>query len=176
LAILFLVIGIIITILAGNSIDTLANENCAFCDERILQYQQFYEDDLVIVLYTHKPILPGHSLIIPKRHVKRFEMLSEEEIAQIGRVIKKVDQAAKKVFKTSSYLLLQKNGLEVGQTVPHVHFHYIPRKKGDDSTLKFFAKMYLANIKNPIPTEDMKIIVAEMKEMMETSPKESIPN
>ncbi len=39
---------------------------CVFCDVSILNNQKFYEDDLVIALYTHKPILPGHSLIIPK--------------------------------------------------------------------------------------------------------------
>lgn len=86
--------------------------------------QAFYKNDLVLALYSHKPIYPGHCLIIPKRHVERFEMLSEEEITEIGRVIKKVNQAVEKVFQTSSYLLLQKNGREVGQT-PHVHVHYI---------------------------------------------------
>jgi diadenosine tetraphosphate (Ap4A) HIT family hydrolase len=62
---------------------------CAFCNPAILDYQQFYEDDLVIALYTHKPVMPGHCLIIPKRHVERFEMLSDEESLQIFRVIKK---------------------------------------------------------------------------------------
>ena len=81
------------------------DESCAFCDEDVLNRQKFYEDDLVLALYTHKPILQGHCLIIPKRHVERFEMLTDEEITQIGRVIKKVNLAASEVFKTSFYLL-----------------------------------------------------------------------
>lgn len=142
------------------------DEACAFCDPAVLKRQTFYEDDLVIALYTHKPIYPGHSLIIPKRHVERFEGLTDAEITQIGRVIKKVNQAVMKVFGTSSYLLLQKNGAEVGQTVPHVHFHYVPRKAGDDSTIQFLANMYIANLKPPISQDEMRDVVDKLKKEM----------
>ncbi len=143
------------------------NESCAFCDQTILNNQKFYEDDLVLALYTHKPILPGHCLIIPKRHVERFEKLTDSEISEIGQVIKKVNKAVIKVFETSSYLLLQKNGVEVGQTVPHVHFHYIPRKQGDTSTLGFILKMYLANAKNPISQNSMEETVEKLKDAIQ---------
>jgi diadenosine tetraphosphate (Ap4A) HIT family hydrolase len=75
--------------------------------------------------------------------------------------------AAQKVFGTSSYLLLQKNGYEVGQTVPHVHFHYIPRKAGDSSTLVFLFKMFLANAKSPISPEEMENVTTQLKMAME---------
>ena len=139
---------------------------CAFCDPKIINSQKFYEDDLVLALYTHKPIFPGHCLIIPKRHVQRFEALSEDEITQIGKVIKKVNLAISGIFKTSAYLLLQKNGQEVGQTVPHVHFHYIPRQAGDDSSLTFLTKMYIANTKKPISTQEMKEVTDKLKKAM----------
>lgn len=145
----------------------LANDDCPFCDPKILDDQKFYEDELVVALYTHKPIFPGHVLIIPKNHAERFEMLSEAEITQIGRVIKKVNKAVEKVFGTSSYLLLQKNGKEVGQSVPHVHFHYIPRQAGEDSTLYFLLKMYIANFGDPINSNEMKELVEKMKMAIE---------
>lgn len=144
-----------------------SDDYCAFCDSVVLDNQKFYEDDLVLALYTHKPIFPGHCLIIPRRHVERFEMLTDDEITQIGRVIKKVNQAVEKVFNTSSYLLLQKNGVEVGQTVPHVHFHYVPRKAGDDSTIEFIVKMFIANIKSPISQDEMDEIVEKLKQAIE---------
>lgn len=139
---------------------------CAFCDPAVLERQAFYEDELVLALYTHKPVLPGHCLVIPKRHVERFENLTEAEITHMGRVLKKVDLAAMKVWGTSSYLLLQKNGREVGQSVPHVHFHYIPRKAGDGSAVTFLFNMCLANLKKPLSAEEVRPIVEKMREAM----------
>lgn len=99
---------------------------CAFCNPEILERQIFYRGDKALGILTHKPAVPGHVLIIPERHVTRFEDLSPEEVAAIGDTIKKVDLAVKKVFGTGDYVLIQKNGKEAGQTVPHVHFHYLP--------------------------------------------------
>lgn len=146
---------------------SLSNAYCAFCDPAVLDRQAFYQDDLVLALYTHKPILPGHCLIIPKRHVERFEGLSKEEELQMSELIKKINQASMKVFGTSAYLLVQKNGYEVGQAVPHVHFHYIPRKAGDSSILKFVLKICLAALRGPINSAEMQEVVEKMKQAME---------
>lgn len=140
---------------------------CAFCDPSVLAVQKFYENEQVMALYTHKPIFEGHCLIIPKRHVERFEMLSDQEILAIGQAVKVIDQAVVNAFHTSAYLLLQKNGKEVGQTVPHVHFHYIPRHEGDDSTLKFLFKMLWANLSSPIPSSKMSEAVDKLKSEMQ---------
>jgi len=104
------------------------NKPCAFCDPVVLQTHTFYEDETVRCLCTHKPVEPGHCLIVPKRHIERFEETSEEEVIAIGRSIKKINRAIQKLNGPCSYLILQKNGAEVGQTVPHVHVHYIPKK------------------------------------------------
>lgn len=143
-----------------------AHDGCAFCDPQVLEAQKFYEDDQVYALYTHKPVLPGHCLVIPKRHIERFEELSDEELVAIGRTLMKVDGAVKQVFETSAYLLLQKNGKEVGQTVPHVHFHYIPRKAGDDSEVMFILKMFYANFGGPITSEQMAWVTEQLREQM----------
>jgi diadenosine tetraphosphate (Ap4A) HIT family hydrolase len=148
----------------GPSAASALQKPCAFCNPVITQHQTFYEDHLVLALYTHKPMFPGHCLIIPKRHVERFEMLKDEEIVQMGRVIQKVDQAVRKVFETSAYILIQKNGYEVGQSVPHVHFHYTPRKQGDDSHLKFIFKLYWSNLGSPLSESEMQEMVQKLKE------------
>jgi len=142
---------------------TFTRENCPFCNASVVDSQKFYEDDEVVVLCTYKPVMPGHCLVIPKRHVERFEMLSDTEMTQMGRVIRKVNLAVEKVYGTSAYLLLEKNGREVGQTVPHVHFHYMPRKAGDDSTISFLYKMFIANLKRPISMAARQQTVETMK-------------
>ncbi len=139
---------------------------CPFCNAEVLKSQAFYEDDLVYALYTHKPMCEGHCLIIPKRHVERFEMLSEEEFAHMGKTIQKVHRAVRSVFNTpASYLLLQKNGREAGQSVPHVHIHYIPRKS--DSGLNFIFQMYRANYCKPLNLETLQKIIQPLKEAVQ---------
>jgi histidine triad (HIT) family protein len=165
-----LVIFVLLSVMAGIFFASAPKSQedffCAFCSKPILECQKFYEDDLVIALCTHKPITPGHSLIIPKRHVYHFEELTQEEIQQMGAIIKKVHAAAQKVFGTSSYLLLQKNGKQAGQTVPHVHFHYIPSKAGDSSSLILLLRAVLAQIKGPISPDAMQKATKSMEEAL----------
>jgi len=127
--------------------------SCPFCDPTVLEEQTFYEDELIVALYSNKPLFPGHCLIIPKRHIERFEELSDKEVSQLYQTLKKVNQVVAHVFETSAYLLLQKNGTEVGQSVPHVHMHYIPRQEGDDSTVKFIMRLFIP--KAPLSMEEM---------------------
>lgn len=168
LVLLFLFIGVLLFLVFPQK-SNFSSQNCPFCDSKILNLQSFYEDDLVIALTTHRPIFPGHCLVIPKRHVERFENLSNEEADQIFKVLKKVNSATEKVFSTSSYLLLQKNGWESGQSVPHVHFHYIPRIARDGSIFKFFFHMIWANLGKPISAEETEKITTQMRESMNLS-------
>ncbi|MBM3201860.1 MAG: HIT family protein [Chlamydiae bacterium] len=144
-----------------------ANTYCPFCDSLVLERQAFYEDDLVYALYTHMPITEGHCLVIPKRHVANFEELNDQELQRIGQAIQKVDAAAKKVFSTGPYLLHQKNGKEVGQSVFHVHFHYVPRKIGQSSLMALLSKVLIAQLKGPISHQKMKEVTSKLKENIE---------
>lgn len=140
---------------------------CAFCNANVLERQVFYEDHLVYALYTHRPIHPGHCLIIPKRHACYFHELKQEEVAQMALVTQRVHHVVKGLNHNSSYILLQKNGLEAGQTVPHVHIHYIPRQPGSYSAWEFFAKMLWANLKTTLSQEEIHNQVRLLKEGMQ---------
>lgn len=142
---------------------SLSDVACAFCDKTVLDVQKFYEDDYVVGLLSYKPVSPGHVLIIPKRHVERFENLSDDEVLGVGRVIKKVNQVISKIYGTSAYFILQKNGVEVGQTVPHVHFHYIPRKAGSSTSFFFLIKFFLSQFKRQLSAEKIRQQVTEIK-------------
>jgi diadenosine tetraphosphate (Ap4A) HIT family hydrolase len=76
------------------------------------------------------------------------------------------------VFHTSPYLLAEKNGEEVGQSVPHLHFHYIPRKKGADSILYFLWRGAIAQIQKPLSPVKMKEIVHLLKAATPLLPEE----
>lgn len=143
---------------------TPMGDYCAFCNHQVKENQVIFEDSLVMVLYTHKPCTAGHSLIIPKRHVERFDELTDEEMLQIKSSIHRIHEASSKVFKTSSYLLLQKNGYQVGQSVPHVHFHYIPRKLDATFVLPFVFQFHWSGLKKPLSKEAMQPIIKALQE------------
>lgn len=142
---------------------TSPTSECAFCNTELLNRQKIYEDDQVLLLYTHRPVLEGHCLIIPKRHIERFEELTDLEIQQIAQLIKKTNRIIGQTFHTSAYLVAQKNGREVGQSVDHVHFHYIPRKERSFWAFSFFFQIYLNSLKRPISTSSLEKIIARLK-------------
>ncbi len=138
---------------------------CAFCNEEVLRGQTFFEGKGARALVDYKPAVDGHVLIIPDRHVERFEQLNPEEIAEMGEIIKKVDAAVKKIYGNTGSLLLQKNGREAGQSVPHVHFHYLPRFEGDSHLLfawRFFTAQYFKPMDPALLEKQVADLRAEM--------------
>lgn len=128
------------------------NHFCPFCNEEIVHYQGFYESKNVMALFQCRPVLEGHSLIIPKRHVERFEDLTPQELIEIGECIRKVHLAFKDVYHKDDYILVLQNGKNGGQTVPHAHFHMIPR--GSELTSMIKAKLWLSFLTDVIGMSD----------------------
>ena len=139
---------------------------CPFCSQEILSTHAFYRENGAIALLTHKPAVPGHVLIIPERHVTRFEELKKGEIEAIGEVIKKVDLAVRKLYQTTGYDLLQKNGSEAGQSVPHVHFHYLPRSS-EMSQATFLIRFFLRPYFKPLNSSEMSERSAQLHEFFD---------
>jgi len=142
--------------------DRSAGGTCPFCDPSILSAQTVYQGKIGAVLLNHKPAIPGHLLVIPSRHVERFEDLTGEEAAELRDLIARLDKAEKKLFGATGYLLLQKNGKEAGQSVPHVHFHYFPRKTGE-SKVFLIVRMLTAPWMKPLATKDFEKLQLEFK-------------
>ncbi len=152
--ILFILFTLSLFIFFGTKLDfqRFSKEPCPFCDPKTLEAQEFYHGPGVLGFLTHKPVVPGHVLIIPERHVERFEDLTSEELAAIGEAIKKIHITANKTFGVKEYLLLQKNGPRVGQSVAHVHFHYI--SAGKFLAIRFFASSWL----KPLTADEIKLL------------------
>ena len=78
------------------------------------------------------PVTKGHHLLVPKRHVTKLTDLTKEELAELGNCMK---QAFYCVKITSSCMdgfnIGLNNGVTAGQTVDHLHFHFIPRRDED---------------------------------------------
>ena len=125
----------------------LDKKECVFCNEKLMSGSTFYEDDYVSFVLPHKPTNEGHVLIVPKEHAMSMDKLSKESRQHLFDKVDDLNATIQKKYQTDSYLLLQKNGASVGQTEPHVHIHYIPRKKGKRSVMAFYSQMLVSNFK-----------------------------
>ncbi len=139
-------------------------EFCALCISELGPNQVFYEDDLTLAIVDHKPLTDGHCLVIPRKHYVRFDDLDDNTILALAHTIKKVNRAVSEVYGTDAYILLQKNGHEAGQSVPHVHFHYIPRKPGATPGLGFLLKTYVRQFQSVLSDEEMTEAVTKLSE------------
>lgn len=101
-----------------------------------------YEDAQVLAFLDVNPLAEGHTLVIPKRAVERFEDLTPDEAAALARAIGPIARKVLSATGAADYNLLQNNGGVSGQVVMHVHFHIIPRRAGDEFHFNWPAKRY----------------------------------
>ncbi|MEL6970507.1 MAG: HIT family protein, partial [Bacteroidota bacterium] len=91
----------------------------------------FAESPNFYVIYNQAPILPGHSLVIPKKEIISFRDFSDFEIVELTLLSRRAVEVLEKVFGARDFNWTIQDGEAAGQTVPHFHLHLIPRKQGD---------------------------------------------
>lgn len=96
---------------------------------------KIYEDGQTLSFMDIMPSAEGHTLVIPKEAAETIFDLSADGAAALMRTTHKVAAAVKKALDAPGIMLFQLNGAESGQSVPHVHFHILPRKAGLDLKL-----------------------------------------
>lgn len=107
----------------------MSNERCAFCSppaSRVLG-----ANDHAFWIRDGFPVSPGHSLIIPRRHVASFFAVTFEEREALLQLLDEAKLAADAEFEPDGYNVGINDGATAGQTVLHLHIHLIPRYQGD---------------------------------------------
>ncbi len=104
------------------------NDPCLFCkDPRGVSIQH----ELAFSARDSYPASPGHTLVIPRRHVASFFDLTAEEVATCMSLLKEEKKILDEEFKPDGYNIGVNVGQAAGQSIFHVHIHLIPRYKGD---------------------------------------------
>ncbi|WP_454762661.1 HIT family protein [Cupriavidus campinensis] len=86
-----------------------------------------YEDADAIAFMDIMPQSDGHLLVVPREPAAEIFELSDEAAQAAICVTKKLAIAVRKAFAPDGLTITQFNGAAAGQTVPHVHFHIVPR-------------------------------------------------
>lgn len=88
-----------------------------------------FQDDISLAFLDHRPLFPGHCLLIPKNH---FETLGDLPADLVGPFFKNVQLLARAVeaaLEAEGSFVAMNN--RISQSVPHLHVHIVPRRKKD---------------------------------------------
>ncbi len=104
-------------------------ESCAFCQiaKKQKNAEVVYEDEDIIAFLDAHPINPGHTLVIPKKHIEEFQEMSGDLYGHLMNVVQLMARQIKNNLKP------ERVGLWVhGFEVPHTHVHVVPLNHADD--------------------------------------------
>lgn len=119
------------------------SEGSIFTTEVIEEGRVFAADDLAMAFPTNTPITPGHTLVVPKRVVNSIDGLTQAELLSIFSLIDEVKKALRTALGAEGFNFAWNEGEGYGQTVPHVHFHIVPRTPGDAGIIDYEPRLFL---------------------------------
>ena len=104
---------------------------CAFCkiasDE--VEAHIVFEDDVSLAFLDHRPVFPGHCLLIPKHHHETLADLPDDLITPLFRNARLLARAIESALEAHGTFVAINN--RVSQSVPHLHIHIVPRRRKD---------------------------------------------
>ena len=118
--------------------------NCIFCKivNGDIPSSIVYEDEDFKAIMDISPASRGHVIILTKKHFDNLFELEDEVAGKVLLVAGRIAAAMKEELKCDGINLLQNNGEAAGQSVLHIHFHLIPRYKGDEIQLSWTPGKY----------------------------------
>jgi len=107
--------------------------DCVFCKIRDGQIpsMKIYEDARTLAFMDINPLNSGHCLVVTKAHAPTLFDTSPEDLSATIVAVKKVAHAVREALRPDGMNVLQANGAAAFQSVPHFHFHLIPRWNND---------------------------------------------
>ena len=107
--------------------------DCVFCKIRDGQIPstRVFEDERTIAFMDINPSNEGHCLVIPRAHAATIFETDEADLRAAILTAQRVARAIRTALRPDGLNLLQANGAAAFQSVPHLHFHLVPRFTGD---------------------------------------------
>lgn len=128
---------------------------CAFC--RIANGEEpghlVFEDAITLAFLDRRPLFPGHCLVVPRRHVATLTDLPPELIgplfANVARLARAVEAG---LGAEGSFVAVN---TRVSQSVPHLHVHVVPRRRGDGLRGFFWPRRSYASAEDMTRVRDV---------------------
>lgn len=107
------------------------DDSCLFC--RIVSGEVpatiVYEDENAIAFLDHRPLFPGHTLLVPREHVETLVDLPQQLVGPFFEATQLLARGVESAMDAEGTFVAMNN--RVSQSVPHLHVHIVPRRKKD---------------------------------------------
>ncbi|ESU89357.1 protein hit [Streptococcus pyogenes GA03799] len=109
-------------------------ENCIFCSiiQGDIPSSKVYEDEQVLAFLDISQTTKGHTLVIPKQHVRNLLEMTAEIASHLFARIPKIARAIQSATGAIAMNIINNNEALAGQTVFHAHVHLVPRYNEED--------------------------------------------
>lgn len=110
---------------------SVGSKACAFCKIIRGEVQGYvvFENEVSLAFLDHRPLFPGHCLLVPKDHIETLADLPAPLINPLFNNAKLLAHAVEQGLEAEGSFVAINN--RVSQSVPHLHIHIVPRRKGD---------------------------------------------
>jgi histidine triad (HIT) family protein len=106
-------------------------DGCLFCKiaSGEVDAEIVFSDDLTVAFLDHRPLFPGHTLLVPREHHETLADLPDELLAPFFGNARRLSVAIEVAMEAMGTFVAMNN--KVSQSVPHLHVHIVPRRPKD---------------------------------------------
>jgi histidine triad (HIT) family protein len=105
--------------------------NCLFCKIAAGSVDALVvgETEDALAFLDHRPVFPGHCLVVPREHAETLTDLPPDAVAPLFTFVQRITRAVEAGLGADGSFVAMNN--RVSQSVPHLHVHVVPRRKKD---------------------------------------------
>jgi histidine triad (HIT) family protein len=105
--------------------------NCLFCKIAAGNVDALVvgETEDALAFLDHRPVFPGHCLVVPREHAETLTDLPPDAVAPLFNFVQRITRAVEAGLGADGSFVAMNN--RVSQSVPHLHVHVVPRRKKD---------------------------------------------
>jgi histidine triad (HIT) family protein len=110
---------------------TFTPQSCVFCNVvgGEVSANIVFEDEISLAFLDHRPLFPGHCLLVPKKHFETLSDLPTDLVGPFFENVQLLTRAVEVALSADGSFVAMNN--RVSQSVPHLHVHIVPRRKKD---------------------------------------------
>jgi histidine triad (HIT) family protein len=128
------------------------DDSCLFCSivSEAMPATIIDDDEDGFVFLDHRPLFPGHCLVVPHRHYETLEDLPQSEVGPFFKKVQLISRVVESAMKAEGTFVAMNN--RISQSVPHLHVHVVPRRKKDGLKGFFWPRTKYKNQEEMIET------------------------